>query len=121
MQRKDKKKYYNEVYKKIELENDSSNLFGMTKRLLGWKMSTPPKTFLVDGRSLKTQKEVANAQADFYEMKVNGIKDRLPKVRRDPLFHLKRAFDRWIPSGRISKLKFGQVTEKEVLDIIKKF
>ena len=84
-------------------------------------MSTPPKTFLIDGKAVKTQKEVANAQADFYEQKVNGIKDRIPRVRSDPLFLLKRAFDRWIPVGRIPILKFEKVTEKEVLDIVKKF
>ena len=70
---------------------------------------------------LKTQKEVANAQADYYEQKVNGIKDRIPRVRSDPLFLLRRAFERWIPVGRIPTLKLEKVTEKEVLDIVKKF
>ena len=121
MQRKDKKKYFSEAYRKIEEENDTGNLFGMTKKILGWKMSTPPKSFIIDGKPIRSQVDVANAQANFYENKVIGIKNRLPKVRRDPLHFLKKAFGRWVPTGRIPKLILGQTTELEVLKIIKKF
>ena len=121
MQIKDKKKYFSEAYRKIEEENDTGNLFGMTKKILGWKMSTPPKSFIIDGKPIRSQVEVANVQANFYENKVEGIKNRLPKVRRDPLYFLNKAFGRWVPSGRIPKLLLGQTTELEVLNIIKKF
>ena len=120
MQRRDRKKYLSEVYREIENENDTANLFSTTRKLLGWKMSCPPKSFLVEGRPIRTQVEVANVQADFYENKVEGIKNRLPKVRTDPLYFLDRAFSRWIPNGRIEKMKFGKVTDNEVLEIIKK-
>ena len=101
MQKKDKKKYLSDAYKKIEEEDDTGNLFSMTKRILGWKMSTPPKAFIIDGKPIRTQQDVANEQANFYENKVAGIKNRLPKVRRDPLYFLRKAYGRWVPAGRI--------------------
>ena len=43
MQRKDKKKFYNEVYSKIETENDTSSLFGMTRETPGVENEHPSK------------------------------------------------------------------------------
>ena len=107
-QRKDKHDHLNDLYKKVEEENDTANLFGITKKLLGWKMSSPPKSFLLDGRPIRTQKEVENTQAEFYVNKIKRIKDRLPRVRRDPLYYLRKAFLRWVPSGGIVKLKLDK-------------
>ena len=121
MQKKDKYNYYKNLYNQIEADNDTANLFGMTRKLLGWKTSTPPISFLVDGRPVRSQKEVANTQADYYDSKIVSIKNRLPRVRRDPLALLRKAFGRWVPKDRIDKLTMGPATEKEVLDIIKKF
>ena len=42
-------------------------------------------------------------------------------MRKDPLYHLKKAFLRWRPSGRIQKLELGEVMASEVLEIIKNF
>ena len=114
LQRKDKHDFYRQMYTNAEEENDPAKLFSMSKKLLGWKRSEAPKSFLQDGRQVHTQKEVANIQAKFYDDKVDGIKLRLPRVRRDPLQHLKKAF------GNIEKLKIEKVTEDEVLKIIKK-
>ena len=44
MQRSDKTTHYRDLYNKVEEENDTENLFGITKKLLGWKMSTPPSS-----------------------------------------------------------------------------
>ena len=60
-----------------------------------------PKRFLVDGNTITKQTDLANAQAKYYSDKVVNIKNNLPKVRTDPLYYLKLAYEQWIPTGRI--------------------
>ena len=120
-QRKDKIEHQKRQFKRVEDEKDSAKLYSLTRDILGWKMSPPPQCFLVDGRMIRKQEELANIQAAYYKNKVKGIKTRLPRVRTDPLKYLKRAFDRWLPRQEIVTFKNEKVTENEVLDILKNF
>ena len=45
-QRKDKSRFTRGTFEKIEVENDTGKLFGMTRNLLGWNKSTPPTMFI---------------------------------------------------------------------------
>ena len=96
-QRNDRSKHYNELYNSIEVENDSKKLFNTTKNLLGWKQDAPPKGFMIDGKFISKQKEVAEEQAKYYENKIKKIKNSIPKVNFDPLYVLKKAYSRWRP------------------------
>ena len=53
MQRADKASYQKRMFDKFEQENDTSRLYGMTKSLLGWKKTTPPTCFQVEGRPVR--------------------------------------------------------------------
>ena len=91
-QRSDKADKLKSMYIKMENENDSKALYGMTKSLLGWKTSGPHTRLNFEGRILTKQNEIANAQAKFYKSKVDKIKNNLPRVRFDPLKLLRQAF-----------------------------
>ena len=120
LQRNDRTKFMKSTYTTIEKEKDSGKLHSMTRDLLGWKRSGPPKFFQLDGKSSGKQKDLANWQAEFYEKKVNDIKGNLPKVRSDPMKILRRSFRDWIPAGRIPELTVKKVTEKEIFNMIAK-
>ena len=119
LQRSDKTSKLESMYKKMENENDSSALYGMTKTLLGWKTSGPPVRLNIGGRTMTKQNDIANAQAGFYKDKVDRIKENLPRVRFDPLKLLRQAFNQWIPDGRISDFKIKPVTEIEIIKMLK--
>ena len=83
-------------------------------------MVETPTTFNVDGKIITKQQELANTMVNFYMNKVNRIKDRLPRVRHDPLKLLKRVFSRWQPPGRIPAFTIQSVSQGEVFLMIKK-
>ena len=118
LQRKDRSKFLTTTYADMETENDIGRLYGLTKQLLGWNDGGTPTTFLVDGSVVTKQQDLANVLVDFYKNKVHNIKDRIPRVRTDPMRHLHRIFARWRPAGRIPDFKICLVTQREVFTMI---
>ena len=119
LQRKDKSKFHKKMFEKIEEEKDAKKLFGNAKNLLGWTSPGPPSCFQVEGRTIRSQKELANEQIKFYENKVKDIKNSLPGVGQDPLRYLRLAFERWDPAGGKPKFSLKSTTTKEVVENIK--
>ena len=119
LQKKNKLKYLRKNYEEIEVEHDSGRLYSMTKNLLGWNGSAGPETFQVAGRTTSKQKELADIQSQYYTQKIIDIKDRIPKVRSDPLKYLKKAWNNWTDAGNTPLFKIKKVTEKEVISMVK--
>ena len=63
LQRKDKISYYKSLYTKMEENNDSKKLFATTKQLLGNIPTGPPTEFLINGKLVRKQQQLADAQA----------------------------------------------------------
>ena len=63
--------------------------------------------------------DIANIQAEFYHRKIEKIRNRIPKVNRDPLEYLTKALDKWNPAGGKPKFVMRSVTEIEVFNMIK--
>ena len=103
----------------MEVENDASKLFSTTRNLLGWQRAGPPTSFLVAGKFISKQKDIAEAQADYYYNKVLQIKNSLPRVNYDPMKFLRRVHQRWNPIGGKPKFSFNTVTQAEVHKMIK--
>ena len=87
---------------------------------MGWKNGNSPTCFKINGRTVTKQQELADTQAQFYEQKVNRIKNSLPRVRDDPLKYLKKAWSVWEPQKNIQEFKIQQVTEAQVFAMISK-
>ena len=117
-QKRDKRHYLRDMYKRYETEDNSSALYGLTRQLLGWKTSGPPSRLVVKGKNLTKQVDIANAQAMYYKSKVENIKLNLPQVRTDPLEYLRKAFHKWTPVERIPTFKIKPVTVSEVLKML---
>ena len=49
--RRDRRVHLSEMYERIEKERDSGRLHSLTRNLLGWKSSSPPARFLVEGKN----------------------------------------------------------------------
>ena len=77
LQRHDRTNYYKELFEKMENENDVKKLFRTTKKLLGNTTVSPPDRFLVDGKVITKQKDLAEALATYYDDKVKKIKKTL--------------------------------------------
>ena len=107
------------TYDKIEVEKDSSKLYSYTRQLIGWKSSGAPTSFNVGGVTISKQNDLANIQAKYYFDKILTIKSKLPLVRTDPLKYLKLAFEQWVPPGRIPTFSVKNVTEGEVVEMLK--
>ena len=101
------------------MEKDSSKLYSYTRQLLGWKSSGAPTSFNVGGVTISKQNDIANVQAKYYFDKIEKIKSKLPLVRSDPLKYLKLAFEQWVPPGRIPTFNVKNVTEGEVVEMLK--
>ena len=119
LQKKDKNSYYKSLITRLEETNDSKKLFSTTKQLLGSTSTGPPSTFLVNGKLVRKQQELADTLAEYYTRKVSDIKYSLPGVSFDPLFTLKRALSRWKPTGGRPKFSLKETTTTEVLEMIK--
>ena len=119
MQREDRSRYYRKMYEQLEGENDAAQIHATTRKLLGYKRSGPPTCFLQDGVPIRKQNDLAEMQAVFYQEKVNGIKSSLPGVCRDPLEFIRRAYDKWLPSGGMPQFDLKEVTDSDVVKMLK--
>ena len=89
--------------------------FTTTKKLLGFKRSGPPTCFLKDGKTVRTQNELAEIQATILSRQGQKYKkNSLPGVCQDPLQFLKAAYEKWLPLGGTPKFVLKNVTENEV-------
>ena len=67
--RKVKDKYYNDIFENLGEAEDSRGIYKTAKNLLGWKSTTSPTAFLVEGRLVRKPAEIANIQLEHYEKK----------------------------------------------------
>ena len=105
MQDKDRKQFWKNKLEKIEEEKDAAGLFSQTRSLLSWKKSGSPTSFLIDGKILRKQQEIADAQIDFFAQKIEKLKNKIPKVNFDPLEILKKEFRKWKPEVKTPKME----------------
>ena len=120
LQKLDRQKFYREMFDRLEKENDASKIYSTAKDLLGWTKAGPPSCFQLAGRQIFKQKELTEAQAQYYVDKVEGIKKFLPRVNEDPLKYLRRAFNRWRPDGGKPMFVLKNTNTNEVMEMIKK-
>ena len=114
-----KTKYLKNIYTELESETNTAKLFSKTRELLGQVKAGPPTCFLVNGKPIRKQQELANHQAHYYHEKISKIKMNLPQVRHDPLQALKKLFSRWLPKGGRPRFTLKQINLKDTILMIK--
>ena len=109
--KKDKLLYYKNKYKNMEEQNDIANMYKVTRDQLGWKKSSTPESFLMDGIRISSPSTLANIQLETFNSKVKTLTDNLPVTNDDPLAPLKAALSDWgtLADSR-PQFKFNQIT-----------
>ena len=103
----------------MESETNTAKLFSKTRELLGQVKAGPPTCFLVNGKPIRKQQELANHQAQYYHDKIIKIKNNLPQVRHDPLQALKKLYRRWVPKGGRPQFTLKQIKLQDTIQMIK--
>ena len=117
--RTDKKRYFSEMYSKIDSERDSKTLFRVTKEQLGWEQGGPPTSIVSNGIHYTKPVEVAEIMASFFTKKVEDIKASLPLTDLDPLGTLMKAMNKWEKRNQRNEFEIQEIFLIETLDIIK--
>ena len=118
--RKLKIKYYREMYKKYEKDNDTKSIYRTTKKLLNFNSGGSPQCFLIDGNPLRRPVDLANVQMNFFVEKVRKLSRGLVNNGVNPLKWLQDAMARWHFNGKFQKFHFQEITLQETLNLIRK-
>ena len=118
--RKQRTRYYSQLFEKFGRENDTKNMFGTTRNLLGWNSGGMPKSFLSAGKIWRRPIDLANLQQDYFKTKISKIMESLPVTQTDPLKWLIAAMNRWEMKGKLEKFEFREVTESEIIKSLAK-
>ena len=114
-----KDKFYNELFKKMEGEKTTRNLYSLTNQILQNKTGGSPQKLLKNGQLLKKPVELANLLMDFYNDKVSKIINDIQISGRNPLRHLQNAMQNWRHKDTLETFKFREITENETETLIK--
>ena len=93
--RKDKSDKFNNIYRDIDDNDDTKELFKITKSKLGWKSGRTLDNFVIDGKSISSPKILASIQLEYFRSKVQKLMISLPPVSDDPYRFLIRALSKW--------------------------
>ena len=117
--RQDKKKYFSDMYTKIDSEGDTKSLFRITKEQLGWEQGGPPTTLISNGKYHMKPREVAEVMSEFFVNKVRKIKSSLPLNNLDPLTLLRKSMDKWENKHLRPEFNLEEISLIETLEILK--
>ena len=119
LQKLDKSRFLRDTFTRLETERDASAIHATARDILGSRKAGPPTTFLIEGRTIRKQTELANAQQNYYVSKIGSIRNSLPRVRNNPLRYLEHLFARWTPLGEKPQFRIKSVTTVEVFKMLK--
>ena len=95
-------------------------MYKITREQLGWKKSTTPESFLLDGNRVSSPTLLANIQMDTFNSKVQTLIYKLPITNDDPLAPLKDALTEW---GTLADSRpwfnFNQITLSQTAELLK--
>ena len=74
LQRTYKANHLRKTYDRIEVEKDTSKLYGMTMELLGWRSAGPPTSLSYKGRTSRKQQDIAEMQAQTMRTRLWTLK-----------------------------------------------
>ena len=114
--RESKNDFFNKMYSKMNDEKDSKKLYGITNELIGKQSGNSPQQFVINGKIIRKQQEIANTQMNYYVDKIGKILGKMTDTGRDPHRFLDRALSTWeskdtFPLFELKKISLLQ-TEK---------
>ena len=95
-------------------------MYKVTRQNLGWKTTTTPQSFQVDGNRISSPKHLANIQMKTFNDKIKKLVEKLPISGDDPLKFVKLALQRW---GRNAELRpefhLKEITVSQTRELLK--
>ena len=117
---KDRKKFFSDKYSTLQETNDVSGIYKLAKLQAGWKATSTPVSFTVNGKKVNAPQQIADIQLDTFRNKTEKLINQLPPPTQDPLSHLQEAMNKWESKNDRSSLSFRQMSKLEILEIINK-
>ena len=116
--RKDKNKFYEELYNKMEEEKDTKGLYGLTRKLQGTVSDMSPQFYVKDGKQVRKPVEMANLQLSYHRDKIDKIAEKITPSQRNPHRFLDAALKNWEDKDERPVFEFREVTLTEVDEMI---
>ena len=110
--------HFKNLFENLSKENDTRNIYGITRKLLHWKAGSGPQKFLIQGKLIERPIDLANTQIKYFSDKVNKLINNLPASTTNPLMWLEKAMLRWESHGKFPKFTFRELTLSETIQLV---
>ena len=113
-----KEEYHRKLYKKIENERTTKNLYRLTSELFDKRDGCTPQQYVKNGNIIRKPIQMANLQMEYYDEKIKNLTAKIPRSSRNPLRYLDSAMSRWQQRDEVPFFKFRPVTVDEMNQLI---
>ena len=120
LQKRDKSKFLKDTFTRLETERDTAAIHATARDILGSRKAGPPTAFIIEGRIIRKQVDLANAQQDYYVEKIANIRSARPRVRNNPYKYLERLFSRWVPLKQKPVFSLKSIQSGDIFKMLKK-
>ena len=118
--KKDRKNNIVKKYAEFEEKNEVGATYKMAKQQAGWKSTTTPISFLVDGTAVTDPQKLADIQLQCFKDKSRKLIENIPQSNYDPISSLRESMDKWTSKDDREPLTFKQIQIKDTIKIINK-
>ena len=116
--KKDKMNYFKDLYNRAEGNKDTKSLFRISKEQLGWVSEGPPTALSVEGEYITKPYAIAEKMSEYYEKKIDKLKQAIPTNNTDPTRLLRTSMENWSKAANRTEFQFRDVTLLEVTTIL---
>ena len=116
----DKKCHYDDIYKRLDTNNDVGALYKTAKTQAGMNKNTSPTSFLQEGVRITDPQVMADIQLDTFVEKTEKLVREVPPPLIDPCELLIKTLDNWGPKkDERSMFSFKTIDKIDTLKIMK--
>ena len=110
-----KKDYYKQ---RLRFVLGSHDVWKSSRQMVHWPTAGPPTALKINGRLTSSNKEMAQAQNDFFMKKTDDISAKIPETETDPLDFTKKFLqDKDVPAFNFQKVVSEYEVEKVVMNL----
>ena len=116
----DRKKHYDDIYTRHSENKDVGAIYRAAKNQIGWSKNSSPTSFLVEGKKITNQQDMANLQAKTFSDKTTKLLQELPPSVTDPCEILQNSLNKWGQMKEDRELfEIKTITSLDTLKILK--
>ena len=92
---KDRKQYYDNIYKHHYDKKDVGALYRTAKNQVGWSKNSSPTCFMQEGKKITDPQQMADVQMSTFAEKTKKLLSDIPPSSLDPCAKLSSSLDKW--------------------------